>query len=105
MVFNIFIEPIENMRLIRMIVVPQLTPHWEKVATALQFTPTDIDTVKQEFNGDPKTCCVKMLEAWISSDKGVKPSTWPVFLKTVTEAGLTGEADVIKEGLEKQNAI
>ena len=95
------------MRLIHIIVVPQLTAHWEIVATALKFTPSDIDTITQSHNGDQKNCCIELLEQWIDSDsdKGLRPSTWPVLLKAITGVGLTGEADMIKKSLEKENVI
>ncbi|XP_065900985.1 uncharacterized protein [Dysidea avara] len=100
-------EPITNMKLIRIIVVPQLTAHWEIVATALKFTPSDIDTIAQSHNGDQRNCCIELLEQWIdsNSDKGLRPSTWPVLLKAITGVGLTGEADMIKKSLEKENVI
>jgi len=89
----------------RKIVIPQLTVHWEKVATALQFNRSEIDTIAQNCNGDQKECCVEMLEDWINTDKGLKPSTWPVFLEAITSAGLAGEADMIKKSLEKENEL
>jgi len=89
----------------RKIVVPQLTVHWQKVAAALKFTRSEIDTIACNHNGDQKECCVGMLENWINTDKGLKPNTWPVFLAAITNAGLAGEADVIKKSLEKENEL
>jgi len=102
--YSVVTEPIEHMRFMRIIVVPLLTIHWKTVAAALHFTPSEIETIAHN-NMDQKKCCVEMLEEWINTDKGLRPSTWPVFLKAITSAGLASEADAIKKSLEKENEL
>jgi len=67
------------------IVVPEINAHWEDVAFALRFEIADVDSINEKCNGDPKKCCKQLFRDWLSTNKGVKPTTWQVLLKKLKE--------------------
>ena len=92
------------MKLIHKLVVPKISSHWESVAASLQLDGAHIEVVEQRCRGEPRKCCVDMIENWISSDKGLSPKTWPVLLQAIsrTSPELVVVASDIKEALIKQ---
>ena len=92
------------MKMIRKLVIPKISSHWESVASSLELDKNHIALVKEKCRGDQKKCCVEMIENWISSDKGLSPKTWPVLLQALSQTSpeLAVVASDIKETVINQ---
>ena len=83
------------------IVVPLVMAHWEDVAyTSLHYDIPTVEGIKTTHNGNPKQCCQELFKDWLSTDHGVRPSTWKNFLEQLKEVSeLTASVEKIREQL------
>ena len=81
-------------------IVPRIAAEWDKVAYCLNFASGNIINIQTQYGDDPEKCCCKLLEEWISSDRGSTPKSWTTLLsvfkqiKTLSETGRKIEKDL-----------
>jgi len=91
------------MKLLHEIVVDRIASKWEKVADYLGFELEYKELIRRTCNQDPLNCCVKMLEDWLGSNRGVSPKSWPKLIETLREIReLTATTEKIVNDLKKR---
>lgn len=73
------------MRLLHEKVVPRIAAHWDAVAIYLGYELEYKQLIEKKCNHDPEGCCVKLLEDWLSSDRGVTPKSWSKLIEVLGE--------------------
>ena len=71
------------MRPLYKLVIPKVSAHWDVVLTNLQYDLAFKQELDRRFNGNPRQCCVALLEDWISSNRGVSPKTFTKLLEVL----------------------
>ena len=79
----VYIEP--TMKQLLISVVPRIATEWDKVAHYLEFSISTIKIIRRQYRDDPKECCYRLLEEWISTDEGVTPKNWDTLLSTLKQ--------------------
>ena len=83
------------MRLLHEIVVPRIAAKWNVVADYLGYEVEYKQLIEKKCNHDPESCCVKLLEDWLSSNRGVTPKSWSKLIEVL------GEIKSLKAATEK----
>ena len=83
------------MRLLHEIVVPRIAAKWGVVADYLGYEVEYKQLIEKKCNHDPESCCVKLLEDWLSSNRGVTPKSWSKLIEVL------GEIKSLKAATEK----
>ena len=73
------------MRLLHEIVVPRIAAKWDVVAIYLGYEVEYKQLIEKKCNHEPEGCCVKLLEDWLSSDRGVTPKSWSKLIEVLGE--------------------
>lgn len=88
------------MKVIKKIVVPRVSTHWEILGAYLITSDEESD---RKYTGDSKYCCTTVLEEWISSSRGVNPKTYTKLLEVISEIPeVAAFAKIIKQCLENE---
>ena len=69
------------------IVIPKILSKWEYIAEALHYDIATIHTIIVQNHGDPKKCCQKFFEDWLTTNNGAKagPKVWSTLLNALKE--------------------
>ena len=83
---------------INKIVVEEIMTSWEDVAYSLEYKIEEVHAIKSYCREDPKKCCKKLFEDWLSTSNGTSPKTWKTLLNTLKTRvnGLTAAAEKIE---------
>ena len=93
------------MKMIKKIIVPRVSIHWEILQAYLFHGITIDETSSKKYEGDSRHCCTALLEEWILSNKGA-PKTYTVLLEVICEIPeVASFAQIIKECLEKEGVF
>ena len=85
------------------IVIPPLRADWEDIAFILNYKPTEVNSIKQSHQNDPKKCCRGLFMDWLETKRGVCPKTWGTLLNSIAESeDFTKTVQDILEQLEKK---
>ena len=91
------------MLLLREIVVYRIAAKWDMVADYLEYELEFKHLIDEQCNHDPMNCCVKLLENWLTSNKGVSPKTWSKLIETLRKIGpLTAATEDIVDDLKEK---
>ena len=95
-----------DMRIIKKIIVPRISTCWEILRAYLIMDITAGDEPDKIYTGDPKQCCIAVLEDWICSSKGSFPKTYAKLLEILNDIPeLTGFTTIIQQSLEKEGIL
>ena len=82
------------------IVLPKVEAEWEYLAYAMEYHINTVQTIKKDCqtSGD---CCKKLFEDWLTTSRGVQPTTWDKLLERIKEVdSLKTATEAIKEELK-----
>ena len=65
------------------IVVPRIAAKWYTVADYLEYELEFKELIDKQCNHNLMNCCVKLLEDWLTSNRGVSPKTWSKLIETL----------------------
>ena len=98
--------PITNMKLMHKIVIPKVSPYWEKLHAYLEYDIITKKEIETKYKGDPQQCCTALLEDWIMSDRRVGPKTYTKLLEVLDEMIEIGSiTEQIKNCLVQEKVI
>ena len=98
--------PITNMKLMHKIVIPKVSPYWEKLHAYLEYDVITKKEIETKYKGDPQQCCTALLEDWIMSDRGVGPKSYTKLLEVLDEMTEIGSiTEQIKNCLVQEKVI
>ena len=63
------------MRLLHEIVVPRIVADWSMVADYLECELEYKRLIRENCCDNPWRCCVKLLEDWLTSNRGISPKS------------------------------
>ena len=69
------------MKLLYKLVVPKISAHWDVVLANLEYDLSFKQELDRKYRGNPRECCIALLEDWISSNRGVSPKTFTKLLE------------------------
>ena len=73
------------MRLLHELVVPRIAADWNIVADYLEYELEYKRLIREKCRDDPERCCVKLLEDWLTSNRGVSPKSWSKLIDILRE--------------------
>ena len=76
-------HPITDMRLLYKIVIPKISAHWDVVLANLEYDLAFKQELDRKYRGNPRECCIALLEDWISSNRGISPKTFTKLLEVL----------------------
>ena len=69
------------MKLLYKLVVPKISAYWDVVLANLEYDLSFKQELDRKYRGNPRECCIALLEDWISSNRGVSPKTFTKLLE------------------------
>ena len=69
------------MKLLHEIVIPKIASNWDMVADSLDYEMEFKDLIIAQCRENPLHCCVKLLEDWLTNDRGLSPKTWSTLVE------------------------
>jgi len=92
-IINVLLEPL--MGDLNKIVVPKVMAYWDEVAYALRYEVHNVHSFREKSQ-NPKKCCQKLFEDWLSTKNGASPKTYSTLLSKLREVEeLAGVIDKI----------
>ena len=71
------------MRILHDKVVPRIAARWDDVAIYLGYEVEYKQLIERKCNQEPEKCCKKLLEDWLSSNRGVTPKSWSKLIEVL----------------------
>lgn len=94
------------MRLLHEIVIPRIASNWSMVADYLHYDMEHKQLIKETHPNDPLKCCVRLLEDWLCSDRGVSPKSWFRLIEVLKKIeDLTAATEKIVQDLVKAGVV
>ena len=81
--------------------------HWKGIGYRLDFDAVgnEIDGIIEEYQANPKKCCVAMLKKWIQGTSEVKPVSWKTLLQIILSEDHKATHDSVMEILHKKQQL
>ena len=94
------------MKWMHKLVIPQICSHWDKVADFLEYPIAKKREIQKSEHGAVYKCCEKLMEDWLTSDRGITPKTWSKLVSVLKEiSDLFSEALSIEQSLVKNGLL
>ena len=74
------------MKLLHKYVFKHIAYNWDEIADILEFSIAQKRLIDKTERGDPKQCCKRLFEDWLTSD-GIGPKTWGTLLEELDNSG------------------
>ena len=83
------------------IIVPRILASWDDVAYALRYEVHTVNSLREKGH-NPKKCCQKLFEDWLTTSNGASPKTYSTLLSKLREVEeLTEGIDEIVQKVSK----
>jgi len=95
-----------NRRLIAGIVAPRISAYWDTVAAYLEYPIASTREIDRQCRGDPRQCCITLLEDWFTGKTGVEPKEWSTLVDVLSEiSDIAAATQEIKRLLRNERVI
>lgn len=74
-------QPITDMTLLNKVVIPRISPYWNKVLKILHYHLTFQQELRKKCKGNELKYCETLLKDWISTHNGIGPKTYDKLLE------------------------
>ena len=95
-----------NRKLITGIVAPRISAYWDTVAAYLEYPIVSTREIDRQCRGDPRQCCITLLEDWFTGSTGVEPKNWSTLVEVLSEiSDIAAATQEIKRLLSNKRVI
>ena len=77
-----------------------VTPKWKKVAIALGYNGSLIETMEMDAHYQSGNACLKMFTGWLEGGHDLRPATWTVLIASMKAAKLMPLANLLSNTIK-----